>query len=124
MQKLLKKSFAVIAAFLLIGSLAACASTEPLDMKSVTAVIDVRTPEEFATGHLDGAVNIDVESADFATQIEALDKAGNYVVYCHSGRRAGIAVDAMTAAGFTGNLVNAGGIADATTTTGLPIVTQ
>lgn len=124
MQKLLKSTAALVAAILLIGTMAGCAQTEALDMKTVTAVIDVRTADEFASGHLQDAVNIDVESADFATKIEALDKAGNYVVYCHSGRRAGIAVDAMKAAGFTGTLTNAGGIADATTTTGLPVVTN
>lgn len=124
MRKLLKSALATLAAFLLIGSLAACAGAEPLDMKTVSAVIDVRTADEFSSGHLQDAVNIDVESADFASKIEALDKAGNYVVYCHSGRRAGIAVDAMKAAGFTGTVTNAGGIADATTTTGLPIVSN
>ena len=37
-----------------------------------TVVVDVRTPAEYAAGHVDGAINVDVESGDFATQIAAL----------------------------------------------------
>ena len=64
-------------------------------------VIDVRTPAEFASGHIAGAKNVDIESADFATQILALDKNGTYAVYCHSGRRSGLALQDMANAGFT-----------------------
>ena len=63
-------------------------------------VVDVRTPAEFATGHLQGAINIDVDGSTFNAQISQLDKNATYAVYCHSGRRAGIASDAMTKAGF------------------------
>jgi rhodanese-related sulfurtransferase len=90
-------------------------------MTKVTAVIDVRTPDEFASGHLAGALNIDVEGADFAGAIASLDKTGTYVLYCRSGHRAGIALDTMKSLGFT-NLTNAGAIADASTATGLAIV--
>jgi rhodanese-related sulfurtransferase len=64
-------------------------------------VLDVRTPDEFAAGHLAGAVNVDVESADFGTQISALDKETPYAVYCRSGNRSKVAMSAMTDAGFT-----------------------
>lgn len=66
-------------------------------------VIDVRHPDEFAAGHIDGAVNIDVEGGDgvFEEGIAQLDKNGDYLIYCHSGRRAQIAADAMAEAGFT-----------------------
>jgi rhodanese-related sulfurtransferase len=113
----------VLAGFLAVGavtSLAAC-SAEPINMSQVTAVIDVRSGEEYMSGHLEGAINMDVESANFAEQISTLDKNGSYVVYCHSGRRAGIALDTMKAAGFT-NVVNAGGYQDASNATKLPIV--
>lgn len=66
-----------------------------------TTVIDVRTPAEFAAGHLDGAVNIDVQGADFDAQIAALPKDGTYAVYCHSGRRSADATSKMADAGFT-----------------------
>ena len=64
--------------------------------------IDVRTPEEFAGGHIEGAVNYNVEGPDFATQIGALDPAGTYAVYCRSGNRSQVAVGAMAQAGIPG----------------------
>lgn len=75
-----------------------------------TTVIDVRTPAEFAEGHLPGAVNIDVGSPDFATRIAGLDKSAPYAVYCRSGNRSAAAVEAMRGQGFTGMYHLAGGI--------------
>ena len=123
MQKTLKFSAALVAIFLAASAFTGC-SQESIDVKSATAIIDVRTPDEFTGGHLKGAVNIDVEGANFNAEVSKLDVNGNYVVYCHSGRRAGIAIDNMKSLGFSGTLTNAGGIADATTSTGLPIVTD
>ena len=121
MSKFYKILAAAVLSVLAIGSLSACA-TAPMDMSSVAAVIDVRTADEWNSGHLDGAVNIDIQSADFATKIDSLDHAANYVIYCHSGRRAGIALTNMQSLGFTGTLTNAGGIDEAAAATGLPIV--
>jgi rhodanese-related sulfurtransferase len=86
-----------------------------------TVIVDVRTPGEFAAGHVDGAVNIDVESADFGTQIAALPKDTTYAVYCRSGRRSAIAVDQMADAGFTSVVNLDGGVADLQAA-GAPIV--
>jgi rhodanese-related sulfurtransferase len=91
-------------------------------MNTVAAVIDVRTPGETASGYLEGALLFDIQGAEFATQLDTLDKGANYVVYCRSGNRAGQAIEQMKAAGFTGTLTNAGSIADAATATGLKIV--
>ena len=117
------KAFAAI--FVLVfalNTLTACAD-QKMDMTKVTAVIDVRTPAEIAeTGHLDGALTFDWEGADFASQAATLDKAGNYVVYCRSGNRAGQAIAWMQQNGFTGELTNGGGLVDAQTLTGLSIV--
>jgi rhodanese-related sulfurtransferase len=77
-----------------------------------TVVVDVRTPSEYAAGHIEGAVNIDVEAPTFDTEIAKLDKNATYAVYCHSGRRSGLATDAMGKAGFTHVYNLAGGIAD------------
>ena len=68
-------------------------------------IVDVRTPEEFAAGHLQGAVNLDVSAPTFDSQIAALDKDVVYAVYCRSGNRSTIAVGKMSDAGFT-NLFN------------------
>jgi phage shock protein E len=74
-------------------------------------VIDVRTPSEFAEGHLADALNIDVSSKTFAAKVGALDKGKTYVVYCRTGSRAGQAVEAMADLGFT-DLVNGGAFDD------------
>jgi phage shock protein E len=64
-------------------------------------VIDVRTPAEFADGHVPDALLIDVSSSNFAAQISQLDPNQAYVVYCRSGNRSAAAITQMLAAGFT-----------------------
>lgn len=120
MIKLLKSVAALITALGLVFGLTACAP-EATDMSKVAAVIDVRTPAEFAEGHLKGALNIDVQGMDFASRVEELDTAGTYVVYCRSGNRSGAAIEQMKTMGFT-NLTNGGAVASASALTGLPIV--
>jgi rhodanese-related sulfurtransferase len=83
--------------------------------------IDVRTPEEFAAGHIDGAVNYNVEGPDFAAQISGLDPAGVYAVYCRSGNRSQVAVAAMSQAGINGTYELESGIGG-WEAAGLPVV--
>ena len=68
-------------------------------------VLDVRTLEEFNAGHLSGALNLDVQSGQFETELPKLDKAATYAIYCRSGRRSTIAAEKMANAGFT-NIIN------------------
>ena len=70
----------------------------------------MRTPSEFASGHITGAVNLDIQSADFAQGAATLDPARNYAIYCHSGNRSKAAMAAMGQAGFTHLFDLAGGI--------------
>ena len=77
-----------------------------------TVVVDVRTPSEYAAGHIQGAINIDVEAPTFDAEIAKLDKNATYAVYCHSGRRSGLATDAMGKAGFTHVYNLSGGMTD------------
>ena len=56
------------------------------------------------------AVNVVVESADFVTRLETLDKTVPYALYCRSGNRSGTALSMMTAAGFTSAYHLGGGI--------------
>ena len=121
MSKFFKFLAAAMIAMFAVASLAGCASANAVDMKSVAAVIDVRTPDEVATGHLHGSLHIDIQSSEFESQMNELDKSANYVIYCRSGNRAGKAIEWMTANGFTGTLTNAGSLADAAVVTGLPI---
>ncbi len=74
--------------------------------------LDVRTPNEFASGHLDGAINIDWESGHFEADINALDKSKSYAVYCRSGNRSGQATSLMVHDGFKTVYNLKGGVAD------------
>jgi rhodanese-related sulfurtransferase len=121
MSKFFKVLAGAMIALFAVSSLTACAGSDAIDMKSIAAVIDVRTPDEVATGHLHGSININIEGADFESQMNALDKTKNYVVYCRSGNRAGKAIDWMAQNGFTGKLINAGSVAEAAVATGMII---
>lgn len=74
--------------------------------------IDVRSPDEYATGHVDGAVNI--PHTEIANRIAEVteDKDKRLYLYCRSGRRSGVATDALQQMGY-GNVVNLGGYEDA-----------
>lgn len=63
-------------------------------------IIDVRTPEEFKEGHIEDALNIDVKSEEFVTEIENLTKSDTLLVYCRSGRRSLYAAQVMVSFGF------------------------
>lgn len=67
---------------------------------SPAVVIDVRTPSEFADGHVKEAKNIDFNSASFDSQIKGLDREKSYRLYCRSGNRSGKALEKMKALGF------------------------
>jgi len=71
--------------------------------------VDVRTPEEFAAGHLPGAVNIPVSDLEqrWADLKAYPDK--QIVLYCRSGQRAGVALAIVTKHGIT-NAINGGGL--------------
>lgn len=122
MAKFFRFLVATSIAFFAIGSLTACSSTTNVDMSTVAALVDVRTPEEFSEGHLEGALNIDFQSPNFSLDISTLDSSANYIIYCRSGNRAGKAIEFMKNNGFTGILTNAGAVADASALTGIAIV--
>lgn len=63
-------------------------------------VLDIRTPEEFNEARLADAVNVDFYAADFADQLDGLDKDDPYVMYCRSGNRSSDAVKTMKDLGF------------------------
>jgi len=95
--------------------LASCATVhdisphEAANLLGHVAVLDVRTPEEFATGYIEGAININYYDSDFAEQVSHLDKSQKYLVYCGSGKRSANATQIMKGQGFiTYNLL--GGI--------------
>ena len=84
-------------------------------------VLDVRTPEEFATGHLDGAVNLDAGAEDLDARLAGLDPDGEYLVYCRTGRRSAEVVEHLRGLGFT-DVTDLGPLHLASWTTGLAVV--
>ena len=76
------------------------------DRKNI--VLDVRTREEYAAGHIPGAVNIDVNAPDFLEKVAKLDKNKTYLVHCAAGGRSAKACDRMSRLDFP-KLYNLGG---------------
>ena len=73
-------------------------------------LIDVRTPQEFAAGHIDGAVNIDFYDPNFRSEIAKLDPKKQYAIYCRTGNRTGQTLTMMKSLGFTAVTDLRGGI--------------
>lgn len=71
-------------------------------------IVDVRTAEEFAAGHLKNAINVPFEEIATEFKQRAIAKDTNIVLYCRSGRRSGIAFDSLVTEGYT-NGYNGGG---------------
>ena len=86
------------------GTLSQQALLQRIEAGDVPLVLDVRTPKEFAEGHVPGAVNIPhTELAARMSEVRASGK-DEVVVYCESGRRAAIAQDILGKAGIAGVL--------------------
>lgn len=67
-----------------------------------TAVVrlDVRTPQEYAEGHIEGAINIDVLSDDFAAEASKLPADRTIALYCRSGNRSKTAAKILSSKGY------------------------
>lgn len=68
-------------------------------------LVDVRTPQEFAEGHVQGSVNIPLDQV--ANQLEKFKNHDNIIVFCRSGNRSGQALQILKENGFS-NVVNGG----------------
>lgn len=106
MKKLIAVLFATTLAITSCGSPSAAVDLNPADFQAKAQeagviLLDVRTAGEYAAGHIEGALNIDVEGMTFEGEIKQLDKTKTYAIYCQSGRRSRIAAETMTNAGFT-----------------------
>ena len=86
-------------------------------------ILDVRTPEEYAGGHISGAINVNLNSGSFETDISTLDPDASYAVYCHSGNRSRAAIDIMATLGITKTIGLDGGVG-AWTAAGYLLVTE
>lgn len=84
---------------LLLSSLTALAADKAKDIpvseaeklvkEAKVLILDVRTAEEFQDGHIEGAVNVDFNSKDFAKKIQKLDTSKPVLVHCQGGGRSG-----------------------------------
>lgn len=75
---------------------------------STVQLVDVRTPAEFASGHIPGAVNMDANGAGFSQQAATLDKERPVAVYCRSGARSKRAAYWLAAQGYNVYELNRG----------------
>lgn len=108
--------FTLISAFLLV----ACGKAQEMaitdfsadHLKEGAVLVDVRTPEEYAQGHLEGAVNIDWFSPEFDSQWEGIGKDQTIYVYCKVGGRSARAAQKLDSLGY-GHVINLTGGYDA-----------
>ena len=70
-------------------------------------ILDVRTPEEYAEGHLDNALNINWFDPDFQSQVESLGKSKTFYIYCKKGGRSAKASHLLDSLGY--DVVNLAG---------------
>ncbi len=80
--------------------------------RNALVLLDVRTPGEFAAGHLPGAVLLDINGADFEAKLAQLDRGPAYLVYCRTQNRSGRAAEMMRRMGFGQVSVMLGGFAE------------
>ncbi len=73
-------------------------------------ILDVRTPEEYASEHLQNAQNVNWLSPDFVANTSKYDKSKPVFVYCKSGRRSHLAAEKLAELGFTTIIEMEGGI--------------
>jgi len=76
-------------------------------------VLDVRTPEEYAIGHIEGALNINIAQADFSKRVSKLDRDKTYIIHCSANvknGRSAKSLEIMSSFGFDKLLNMEGGI--------------
>ena len=124
----LRTALLLVVVLLIVGMLTGCAGAAVVDAQTATSqlispieyvtdfddpashmLIDVRTPEEFASGHIEGAVNIPVE--EMAGRLDEIHGDTPIVVYCRSGNRSATAARILTEAG-NASVFDMGGIKD------------
>jgi rhodanese-related sulfurtransferase len=82
-----------------------------MDASEEYILLDVRTQEEFAEGHIEGAILIPDYEIETKAEEQLTDKAATIFLYCRSGRRSALAAEALSNLGYT-NIYDFGGIID------------
>lgn len=107
----LRVLFAAVFAVSLVAGLAACAPAK-LDVSNVAAIIDIRTPEEFAASHITGSINIDFASGGFFADATVLKKTEKYYIYGKTSAQAAEGTASLLALGIN-DVTNLGSFEDA-----------
>ncbi len=104
-------SLAIVLSMLLVATLSSCAPAK-LDVSNVSAIIDTRTPEEFAKSHIVGAINISYAAGSYLAYASSLAHNGVYYVYGETADEAGNAKADMVSLGIN-QVTNLGNFSDA-----------
>ena len=83
-----------------IENIKAIVATRMLQENPNITVLDIRTPEEFTTGHISKAINIDYKASNFESELKKLDRNQSILMHCRSGRRSGLALETFRKLGF------------------------
>ena len=92
-------------------NITATEAKEIMDSETGYVILDVRTEEEYAEGHVPGAILIPDYEIEARAEEELPDKNQMLLVYCRSGRRSKLAAEALVELGYT-NIYEFGGIID------------
>jgi rhodanese-related sulfurtransferase len=98
-------------------------TTPVMSLTPAPIVIDVRSASEFAEGHVQGAINLDLNNGSFQAKLSSLDNSVGYALYCRSGSRSAMAAELMATAGFD-EVRDLGALESAAQSLGLPIITE
>jgi phage shock protein E len=92
---------------LLLFTQISCTQTKSMPISELTpqdlenaVLVDVRTPEEYAEGHLDNAININWYDEDFMNDFKNIDKEKTIYVYCQKGKRSASATEMLNSSGY------------------------
>ena len=83
-----------------VADVDAAKASELLKSEKPPVVLDIRTPGEFAAGHISGATNVDFYAENFAEQLARLDRSTPYLLHCRSGRRTSESLATFKKLGF------------------------
>lgn len=84
-----------------LGKISLVSAIEFKEQSTNQTIIDIRTPQEFAMGHIEGAININYYDRSFMEQVAKLDKNKPIYMYCRSGNRTSSASKKLIKIGFT-----------------------
>ena len=85
----------------LVGAITFSELSERLNESKAPVILDVRTPREYSSGHIKGVLNIPYDELERRLGEIPGDKSSEIIVYCQSGRRAGIAEKILVERGYT-----------------------